>query len=650
MQRKLILIGFVVICGVLSAGMLVGLVTHQAQAMPGASTWKQANVDGFGDPDNKQLPSMITFGDYLYTGAWHCCEAGITATAQIWRSSTGVDWEMVDDRLANGAASMLTFKGSIYAGSWDGIVWSSPDGLTWTEVITDGFNGSNQGIARFTVFSDTLYASTWNGETGTEVWRTEDGAVYENFIDAGLDDDPNNEGAIASEVFYGFLYFGVVNDDTGAQIWRTDGITTTAVITDGFGIAENWAISSLAVFSHSLYAGVYNPLGLQVWRSGNGTDWEQVTSELWDPLTREENGMEVFDGQLYLAVANYTTGMEVWRTSNGTEWEQVGFGGFGDANNNWTYWDNAMTVFNDNLYIAANNWPTGGEIWQLTDETYTTYLPLGFKNFSNVETGKVVFVSNRDGTEEIYSMNYDGSGVTRLTENNSIDLYPDWSPDGSKIAFSSDRSGKFEIYVMNADGSAQTQITTLNDCHAPQWSPDGSRIAFDTRKTSDNRIYSIDPDGTDLVQVTEPPMIASNPYWSPDGTKIAFIGLATSTLGIYMVDADGTNMAFMVDATGAASFSWSPDGKQLAFSKAVPPNYNFDLYIYNIASGVSIRLTDTLRNQLWVDWSPDGHHLIFHSNLENISNFEIFTISTNGDNLKNLTNNPGSDIMPDWTR
>jgi Tol biopolymer transport system component len=55
--------------------------------------------------------------------------------------------------------------------------------------------------------------------------------------------------------------------------------------------------------------------------------------------------------------------------------------------------------------------------------------------------------------EEIYVMNANGSGLTRLTNNMAVDGAPAFSPDGSKIAFTSDRDGNYEIYVMNADGS-----------------------------------------------------------------------------------------------------------------------------------------------------------------------------------------------------
>ena len=89
--------------------------------------------------------------------------------------------------------------------------------------------------------------------------------------------------------------------------------------------------------------------------------------------------------------------------------------------------------------------------------------------------GKIVFTSNRDDpnsatcsqffcNHEIYVMNADGSGQTRLTDNPASDTQPAWSPDGSRIVFTSNRDEpnpstcshflcNHEIYVMNADGS-----------------------------------------------------------------------------------------------------------------------------------------------------------------------------------------------------
>ena len=72
---------------------------------------------------------------------------------------------------------------------------------------------------------------------------------------------------------------------------------------------------------------------------------------------------------------------------------------------------------------------------------------------------KIAFVSNRDGNQEIYVMNSDGSGVVRLTNNSAEDGGPVWSPDDSRIAFNSYRDGNWEIYVINSDGTGQVNLT-----------------------------------------------------------------------------------------------------------------------------------------------------------------------------------------------
>ena len=92
--------------------------------------------------------------------------------------------------------------------------------------------------------------------------------------------------------------------------------------------------------------------------------------------------------------------------------------------------------------------------------------------------GKIAFFTSRDGNPELYVMNADGSGLTRLTDNPAIDgnpsgdSAPSWSPDGSHIAFTSLRDGNPETYVVNVDGTGLTRLTDnpAADGH-PAWSP-----------------------------------------------------------------------------------------------------------------------------------------------------------------------------------
>lgn len=75
---------------------------------------------------------------------------------------------------------------------------------------------------------------------------------------------------------------------------------------------------------------------------------------------------------------------------------------------------------------------------------------------------KVAFMSIRDGNEEIYSINTDGSDLKRLTDNGVNDGLPTFSPDGQFIASVSDEGGKWALWVMNADGSGRHKLFDLN--------------------------------------------------------------------------------------------------------------------------------------------------------------------------------------------
>jgi Putative metal-binding motif/WD40-like Beta Propeller Repeat len=76
------------------------------------------------------------------------------------------------------------------------------------------------------------------------------------------------------------------------------------------------------------------------------------------------------------------------------------------------------------------------------------------------------------GPAEIFSLVPDGSGLLRLTDNNSVDLSPSWSPDSRQIAFISSRVGNSDVFVMNADGGNQHAVTfTAQEESDPDWGP-----------------------------------------------------------------------------------------------------------------------------------------------------------------------------------
>jgi LysM repeat protein len=75
---------------------------------------------------------------------------------------------------------------------------------------------------------------------------------------------------------------------------------------------------------------------------------------------------------------------------------------------------------------------------------------------------RIAFMSARDGNWEVYSIQADGSGLTRLTNHSAQDGLPTWSPDGRSLAFVSNRGGSWAIWAMDANGGNQRKLFDLN--------------------------------------------------------------------------------------------------------------------------------------------------------------------------------------------
>jgi Tol biopolymer transport system component len=102
-------------------------------------------------------------------------------------------------------------------------------------------------------------------------------------------------------------------------------------------------------------------------------------------------------------------------------------------------------------------------------------------------------VGNDLWDSEVYVMNRDGSDIMNLSNSSGFDGYPTWSPDGSKILFVSERSGTEQIYVIDVDGENLERLIESTDIDArPCWSADGARIVFNRERNGSIEILIAD--------------------------------------------------------------------------------------------------------------------------------------------------------------
>jgi TolB protein len=262
-------------------------------------------------------------------------------------------------------------------------------------------------------------------------------------------------------------------------------------------------------------------------------------------------------------------------------------------------------------------------------------------------TSKIVFISNRDGNDEIYMMDYDGHNQTRLTFNKVKDYMPAWDPDGKWIAYTSYQNINAGLYKFNPWEGKRIKIFDGGTSFSPAFSPDGKKLAFcSTQEEGNSEIYVGTSEGKNIKRLTFNKAIDTAPTWSPTSREIAFTSDRGGTPQIYVMDAEGANVR---RASFAGSYHdapvWSPAGDMIAYVSRV--DLVFDIYILNRRTNEITKLTESYARNESPCWSPDGRHIIFSSN--RTGTLQLYTIDYDAKNLRRLTSR-GDNKLPDWTR
>ncbi len=266
---------------------------------------------------------------------------------------------------------------------------------------------------------------------------------------------------------------------------------------------------------------------------------------------------------------------------------------------------------------------------------------------------------------ELAMIGADGTSKLRLTDNDSFEHYPAWSPDGTKIAFLvNDGSHDYQ-------DAAQLAILSLPTGHVrllpqpsrlalspPAWSPDGQHLAVAVNEgevvgwseSYVRALYVVRADGSAVHRIGPATTPAT---WSPDGRYLAF-GLTEVTeedgsyTGLYTVRRDGMDMRRLWDREIAdfrqdwnwddpsirngqiSNVVWSPDGSEILFVSEGVHVIRPDGNGLRTLSGGSMRSTRAA-------WSPDGQRIVTHH-----PNYQIISVELDGSDMRTLMEIPVS--------
>lgn len=381
---------------------------------------------------------------------------------------------------------------------------------------SDGFgDAGNTLISSLAVFEGALYAGTWNIDTGTQVWRG-DGSTWRRVAEPGFG-DPKNVDIHCLVEFDGYLYAGTDNAGTradgydypgeGAELFRTaDGEDWERVVGHGlagakgpgFGASENIEIHAIVEFQDSLYLATNNFDGCEVWRSGDGTDWEKVVGAglSWtqaggfgDASNVDGTSMCEFGDSLYLATWNDETGPQVWRTEDGVEWSQAS-AGLGGPPNRMAL---AMAAFDGNLYVGT--WSRDvAQIWRTPDGTGWEQMAADALREADADRVQSFFATDDTLFVGVHSSRGMGSILSKYLDG-SWGLVYTFNTEVTDQGF-----GAFALYeealwvgTDNAEGSQLWRFLWSADEEQPVIEPVGSETPTETTVTQEASIEDEGP-------------------------------------------------------------------------------------------------------------------------------------------------------------
>ncbi|MCU0239259.1 MAG: hypothetical protein MUC29_07445 [Pyrinomonadaceae bacterium] len=364
-------------------------------------------------------------------------------------------------------------------------------------------------------------------------------------------------------------------------------------------------------------------------------------------------------------------------SSNGGTPQQVSSDRY--ANEFWSTPLNDGSIVFSSRGLSNSQWWRHGrshidetEIWSKTGENYQQIANRGAKQLwimSTADGAKTFYVSDRNGTENLYSQAKSGQAKPLTNFANGRVLWANLSYDGKEIVF----ERNFGLWKISADGGKATEIPITLRGFAT--SPSNERINL----SGQIREFSLSPDGkkvamisrgevfaalaeeeNDAVRVTNTFAAESFPAWSGDSKKLVYSSERNGTMELFQYDftsetetqitkgfndyspifsPDGKTLAFIRNGRalmsydvstkqekelckiftdsppliGGRTFAWSPDGKWLAYLGYSPETRSYTNAYAVPSSGGKPNALSSLGNSNAgsISWSPDGSYILF---------------------------------------
>jgi TolB protein len=306
--------------------------------------------------------------------------------------------------------------------------------------------------------------------------------------------------------------------------------------------------------------------------------------------------------------------------------------------------------------------PLNGSV--LLDKTYATGGPVRilvhrfvddvlfqFAGIRGIAESRIAFVGRTRRGYDLFTMDFDGDNLRRMTYDHVLAFNPTWSRDKRRIVYVSYLRGQPQIIDYNLRTGHRTMLFSYPGLNiTPQYSFDGSKLAVALskgRSSQHTQIYVYHEKRHLLERITYSHSNNLSPTWDPGGNSIAFVSDRDGHPQIFIMDSDGSNVRRLTfDGNYNVAPAWSPRGDWIAYV-CMNAVHRPKICLTSPDGSAHFQITHGIGRDDSPSWSPDGRFLIYSRQIRGHST--LVRIWMDGHGRENLGRFRRSILTPAWS-